>query len=171
MLVYITGASGSGKTTLLKQLPVRGYDLDDLYAANWKIHRKLATVQKGVQDDVAKLVAKHKDLVFVGMQGKDDLPFTPDAVYILVRKDYEDYYRQKLVRDLHLLCNNKKSYEEVFAKKPFEEFRLHFWSKSVVNMKSFDEFKESVEKDTKGLKKEFPSAHVLTAKEIVAQLC
>ena len=170
MLIYITGASGSGKTTLLKQLPMRGYDLDDLYAANWKIHKKPATVQKGVQDDVAKLVAKHKDLVFVGMQGKEDLPFTPDAVYILVRKDYEDYYRQKLVRDLNLLCRYKKDYEEVFTKKPFDEFRLHFWSNSVVNMKSFEEFKKSVEKDTKILKKEFPKAPVVTAKEIVARL-
>ena len=170
MLIYITGASGSGKTTLLKQLPMRCYDLDDLYIANWKIHRKPTTVQKGVQEDVAKLIAKHKDLVFIGMQGKEDLPFTPDAVYILVRKDYDNYYRQKLVRDLHLLCDNKKDVEDVFAKKPFEEFRLHFWSNSVVNMKSLDEFKESVEKTNRLFKKDFPKALFLTAKEIIARL-
>jgi len=62
MIVYITGASGSGKTTLLKSLSVKGYDLDDIYENNWKKHKRIDTVQKGVIKDVNALVSEHKIL-------------------------------------------------------------------------------------------------------------
>ena len=78
MIVYITGASGSGKTTLLKSLSVKGYDLDDIYENNWKKHKRIDTVQKGVIKDINILLSEHKNIVFVGLQGKDD--------FVLVRQ-------------------------------------------------------------------------------------
>lgn len=168
MIIYITGASGSGKTTLLNK--IKGYDLDDIYEDNWKKHRKLETVQKGVKKDIDLLTSKHKDIVFVGLQGKDQLVFTPDVVYILVREDYEQYYRDKLVRDLNLLCTYKKDFEEVLRKEPFDEFRNHFWSNDIVNMKSFDEFKIFVNKMNASIQKDFPKAEVLTADKIIRKL-
>jgi GTPase SAR1 family protein len=170
MIVYITGASGSGKTTLLKSLSVKGYDLDDIYENNWKKHKRIDTVQKGVIKDVNALVSEHKHIVFVGLQGKDNLPFTPDLVYILIRKDYEQYYRGKLVRDLNLLCKYKTDFEEVLKKEPFDEFRNHFWSNDIVNMKSFDEFKKYVEKMNNSIQKDFPTAEMLMASEIIRKL-
>ena len=170
MIIYITGASGSGKTTLLKKLPIKGYDLDDIYESNWKKHRKMETVQKGVKKDVDALVSKYKNIVFVGLQGKDQLPFVPDEIYILVRKDYESYYRSKLVRDLNLLCKYKSDFEEVLQKKPFEEFRNHFWSNDIVNMKSFDEFKLHVEKTNRSIQSDFPDSKLLTSNEILTKI-
>jgi adenylate kinase family enzyme len=170
MIIYITGASGTGKTTLLKKLPIKGYDLDDIYEANWKKHRKLETVQKGVKKDVDELVSKHKNIVFVGLQSKEQLAFEPDVVYILVRKDYETYYRDKLIRDLNLLCTYKAEFEDVLRKKPFEEFREHFWSNSIVNMKTLDEFKTSVNKMNKYIQEDFPRAKMLTANEILREV-
>jgi len=170
MIVYITGASGSGKTTLLKSLSVKGYDLDDIYESNWKKHKKIDTVQKGVIKDINILLSKHKDIIFVGLQGKDNLPFTPDVVYILIRNDYEQYYRDKLVRDLNLLCKYKKDFEEVLTKAPFEEFRNHFWSNDIVNMKSLDEFKKYVDKMNKSIQKDFPNSEMLTASEIIKKI-
>lgn len=170
MIIYITGASGSGKTTLLKKLPVKGYDLDDIYEKNWELHRKFETVQKGVQKDIDDLIAKHKNIVFVGLQGKEELLFTPDIVYILVRNDYEQYYRDKLIRDLNLLCKYKSEFEEVLAKKPFDTFKKHFWSNDIVNMKSFDEFRKAVEKMNKSLQEDFPNAELLTANELAKKI-
>jgi len=170
MIVYITGASGSGKTTLLKSLSVKGYDLDDIYENNWKKHKRIDTVQKGVIKDINTLLSEHKHIVFVGLQEKDNLPFTPDVVYILIRKDYEQYYRSKLVRDLNLLCKYKSDFEEVLKKEPFDEFRNHFWSNDMVNMKTFDEFKKHVEKMNKSIQKDFPTAEMLTASEIMKKL-
>jgi adenylate kinase family enzyme len=170
MIIYITGASGSGKTTLLKKSPIKGYDMDDIYASNWKKHKTMDAVQKGAQKDTAALIAKHTHIVFVGLQGKDDLPFTPDIVYILVRKDYEQFYRDKLVRDLNLLCENKKDFEQVLAKEPFKDFRNHFWSSSIVNMKPLDEFKKDTEKMTKHLQDDFKGAPALSADAILKKL-
>jgi GTPase SAR1 family protein len=170
MIIYITGASGSGKTTLLQKLPMQGYDLDDIYERNWKNHRKIETVQKGVKKEIDILTSKHKDIVFVGLQGKDQLAFSPDVVYILIRNDYEKYYRDKLVRDLNLLCDNKKEFERVLSKEPFSEFRNHFWSNDIVNMKSFDDFKAYVEKMNKSIQNDFPEAHMLTAEKIIRKL-
>lgn len=170
MIIYITGASGSGKTTLLKNIQMKGYDLDDIYESNWKKHKKLETVQKGVKKDIDVLVSKHKNIVFVGLQGKEQLQFSPDIVYILVRKDYEQYYRDKLVRDLNLLCKYKSDFLEVLAKKPFEEFRDHFWSNDIVNMKTFDEFKKYVDKMNKNIQADFPKSELLTANEILRHL-
>ena len=167
MIVYITGASGSGKTTLLKKIPIKGYDLDDIYESNWKKHRKIDTVERGVKKDIDELVHKHKTIVFVGLQSKEQLPFNPDITYILVRKDYDTYYRDKLVRDLNLLCKYKDDFEEVLRKKPFEEFRDHFWSNSMVNMKSFDDFKQYVTKMNKSIQTNFPGAEMLTSTEIL----
>jgi GTPase SAR1 family protein len=170
MIIYITGASGSGKTTLLHNLLVKGYDLDDIYESNWKKHRKPETVQKGVKKDIEALLSKHANLVFVGLQGKDQLPFTPDIVYILIRNDTEQYYRDKLVRDLNLLCKYKSEFEDVLRKEPFEDFRNHFWSNSIVNMKSLGEFKDSLTKMNKSIQADFKGAKVLTAKEILTDL-
>jgi hypothetical protein len=170
MIVYITGSSGSGKTTLLKSLSVKGYDLDDIYENNWKKHKKIDTVQKGVIKDINILLSKHKNIVFVGLQGKDNLPFTPDVVYILIRKDYEQYYRDKLVRDLNLLCKYKNDFEEVLTKAPLDEFRNHFWSNDIVNMKSLDEFKKYVDKMNSSIKKDFHNAEILTASEIIKKI-
>jgi hypothetical protein len=170
MIVYITGASGSGKTTLLKGLSVKGYDLDDIYESNWKKHKKIETVQKGVIKDINILLSKHKNIIFVGLQGKDNLPFTPDAVYVLIRNDYEQYYRDKLVRDLNLLCKYKNDFEEVLKKAPFDEFRNHFWSNDIVNMKSFDEFKKHIDKMNKSIQKDFPKSELLTASEIIKKI-
>ena len=167
MIVYITGASGSGKTTLLKSLSVKGYDLDDIYENNWKKHKKIETVQNGVIKDISVLLSKHKNIIFVGLQGKDNLPFTPDVVYILIRKDYEKYYRDKLVRDLNLLCKYKSEFEEVLIKEPFDQFRNHFWSNDIVNMKSFDEFKKHIDKMNKSIQTDFPNSELLTASEII----
>lgn len=170
MIVYITGASGSGKTTLLKELPIKGYDLDDIYENNWKKHKKIETVQKGVIKDINMLLSKNKSIIFVGLQEKDNLPFTPDVVYILIRKDYEQYYRDKLVRDLNLLCKYKNDFEEVLKKAPFEEFRNHFWSNDIVNMKPLDEFKKYVDKINKSIQKDFPNSEMLTASEIIRKI-
>lgn len=170
MIVYITGASGSGKTTLLKSLSVKGYDLDDIYENNWKKHKKIETVQNGVIKDINVLLSKHKNIIFVGLQGKDNLPFTPDVVYVLIRKDYEQYYRDKLVRDLNLLCKYKNDFEEVLIKAPFDEFRNHFWSNDIVNMKSFDEFKKHIDKMNKSIQKDFPTSELLTASEIIKKI-
>ena len=170
MIIYVTGASGSGKTTILKKLPIKGYDLDDIYESNWAKHKKLETVEKGVKKDIDILVSKHKDIVFVGLQGKEHLVFTPDMVYILIRTDYDKYYRDKLVRDLNLLCQHNKEFERVLSKEPFDEFRNHFWSNDIVNMKSFDDFKSHIEKTNKSLKEDFPKAELLTADKIVKKL-
>lgn len=170
MIIYITGASGTGKSTLLSKIKIKGYDLDDIYEKNWKKHRKVETVQKGVASDIHDLIAKHKDIVFVGLQGKDQLPFTADIVYILIRKDYEQYYRDKLIRDLNLLCKYKTEYEDVLRKLPFEQFRDHFWSNDIVNMKSFEDFKAFTERMTKNIKKEFPDGEIVTADEIQKKL-
>lgn len=170
MIIYITGASGSGKTTVLKKLPIQGYDLDDIYESNWKKHRKIETVQKGVKKDIDALTEKHKDIIFVGLQGSEDLAFSPDVVFILVRTDYEKYYRDKLVRDLNLLCENKKEFERVLSKEPFDEFRNHFWSNDIVNMKSFADFKLFIEKMNNSLQKDFPKAELLTAEKIVSKI-
>ena len=170
MIIYITGASGSGKTTLLKNVSVKGYDLDDIYENNWKKHTNIDTVQKGVIKDINILLSKNKTIIFVGLQGKDNLPFIPDVVYILIRKDYEQYYRHKLLRDLNLLCKYKNDFEEVLKKEPFEEFRNHFWSNDIVNMKSFDEFKKYVDKMNKNIQKDFPTSEMLTASEIIKKI-
>jgi len=170
MIVYITGASGSGKTTILQKLPIKGYDLDDIYESNWEKHKSFERVKKGVKKDIDLLLSKHKDIVFVGLQGKEQLLFTPDKVYILVRKDYEQYYRGKLIRDLNLLCKYKKDFEEVLAKEPFDEFRNHFWSNDIVNMKTFDEFKQYIDKMNKSLKEDFPDAEMLTSDKIINKL-
>jgi len=170
MIVYITGASGAGKSTILNKISIPGYDLDTIYENNWKKHRTFTTVQKGVKKDIDVLVAKHPNIVFVGLQGKDDLQFVPDVVYVLIRKDYEQFYRQKLVRDLNLLCTHKKNYESVLMKKPFEEFRNHFWSNDMVNMKSFDDFKTYVDKATKMIHADFPKSEILTADNIIKKL-
>lgn len=166
MIIYITGASGSGKTTVLKLLPIKGYDLDDIYEANWKKHRKIETVQKGVKQDIDALVSKHPILVFVGLQGKEHLVFNPDHVILLYRTDYEQYFRQKLVRDLKLLCEGQKEYETILLKKPFDEFRNYFWSNDMVNMKTLDEFKTRVEKTNKAIQTDFPGAKSMTSSEI-----
>jgi len=154
----------------LKSLSIKGYDLDDIYENNWKKHKKIDTVQKGVIKDINILLSKHKDIIFVGFQRKDNLPFTPDSVYILIRKDYEQYYRDKLLRDLNLLCKYKNDFEEVLKKTPFEEFRNHFWSNDIVNMKSFDEFKKYVDKMNKSIQKDFPTSKMLTASEIIRKI-
>lgn len=167
MIIYITGASGSGKTTLLKKLPIAGYDLDDIYEANWERHRKIETVQRGVKKDVDALVARHENIAFVGLQGKDQLPFEPDRVFVLVRKDYEAYYRDKLVRDLNLLCTHKSDFEDVLRNKPFDEFRDHFWSNDIVNMKTFDEFKKHVDRVNQKIQSDFPDSDMLTATAIL----
>jgi len=170
MIIYITGTSGSGKTTLLQKLSIKGYDLDDIYESNWKKHKTITTVQVGVKKDIEALVAKHKDIVFVGLQEKKHLTFNPDVVYILVRNDYEQYYRQKLVRDLNLLCKYKKDYEAVLMKKPFDEFRNYFWSNDMVNMKPFKEFKLYVNRQNKGIQADFPTSKLLTADKIVKKI-
>ena len=164
MIIYITGASGSGKTTILSH--VTGYDLDDLYEANWKKHRTFAAVQKGVKKDAAAIIAANKTAVFVGLQGSADLPFKPDHVILLVRKDYEAYFRQKLVRDLKLLCDGQAEYIEILKHKPFSEFRNYFWSNDVVGMKTLDEFKAHVLKMNAAIKADFPTAKTLVAAEI-----
>ena len=169
MIIYITGASGAGKSTVLKTLPIPGYDLDDLYEVGWKHHRKFELVQKSVKQEVAKLVAAHPHIAFVGLQGSDQVPFAPDHVILLVRTDYEMYYRQKLVRDLRLLCENQKMYEETFMKEPLDTMkRFYFWSNSVVGMSSLEEFKTSVEKMNTNLQKDFPDAVALEFKKIPA---
>ena len=170
MIIYITGASGSGKTTILQKLPIKGYDLDDIYESNWEKHKKFETVKKGVKKDIHLLVSKHKDIVFVGLQAPEQLLFTPDKVYILIRKDYEQYYRGKLIRDLNLLCKHKKDFEEVLAKEPFDEIANHFWSNDIVNMKSFSEFKLHVEETNKNFKEDFPDAEMLTYDKIINKL-
>lgn len=166
MIIYITGASGSGKTTLLKKLSIKGVDLDDIYEDNWKKHRTVKTVEQGVKKDIEALISSHKNIAFVGLQGKDQLPFTADAVYILIRKDIEQYYRDKLVRDLNLLCKYKSEFEEVLKKEPFDQFRNHFWSNDIVNMKSLEDFKKHVNKMNTYIKKDFPKAELLSADEI-----
>ena len=168
MLIYITGASGCGKTTVLKSLRpfVPGYDLDDLYEANWKKHRTMATVQKGVIKDVNSIISANKDVVFVGLQGSTDLPFKPDLVILLVRKDYEDYFRQKLVRDLKLLCEGQAEYVDILKNKPFSEFRNYFWSNDVVGMKTLKEFKAYVHKMNAAIKTDFPQAKVMLSCKI-----
>jgi energy-coupling factor transporter ATP-binding protein EcfA2 len=169
MIIYITGASGAGKSTVLKTLPIPGYDLDDLYKAGWQHHRKLELVQKSVKREVAKLVAAHPHIAFVGLQGSDQVPFAPDHVILLVRTDYEMYYRQKLVRDLRLLCENQKMYEETFMKEPLDTMkRFYFWSNSVVGMTTLEEFKSSVEKMNTSIQKNFPDAVALEFKRIPA---
>jgi hypothetical protein len=170
MIIYVTGASGSGKSTLLKKIPIKGYDLDDIYESNWKKHRRVDTVQKGVKKDIEALVSKHKDIVFVGLQSREQLPFNPDRVYVLVRKDYEAYYRDKLIRDLNLLCKYKDDFEDVLRHKPFEEFRDNFWANDIVNMKPFDEFKKHVDRMTAKIHTDFPNSMVLTANEILAKI-
>jgi len=170
MIIYITGASGSGKTTLLHKLPMKAYDLDEIYGDNWEKHRKIETVQKGVKKDIDALISRHKDLVFVGLQGKEDLVFNPDVVYILIRNDYEKYYRDKLVRDLNILCDSKKAFERVLMKEPFSEFRNYFWSNDIVNMKSFEDFKLYIEKINKNIQADFPRAQKLTADKILVLL-
>jgi len=71
---------------------------------------------------------------------------------------------------LNLLCKYKNDFEEVLKKKPFDEFRLHFWSNDIVNMKSFDEFKKYVEKMNTSIQKDFPTAEILTASEIIKKI-
>jgi len=170
MIIYITGASGSGKTTILKQLPIKGYDLDNIYFSNWQKHKKIETVQKGVIKDINILLSKHKDIVFVGPNGSDNLPFRPDVVYILIRRDYEQYYRDKLIRDLNLLCKYKNENIETLKNQSFEYIRQKFWSNDIVNMKSFDEFKKHVDKINKSFQKDFPNAEILTASEIIRKI-
>jgi hypothetical protein len=75
-----------------------------------------------------------------------------------------------LIRELNLLCKYKTEFEEVLKKEPFDEFRNHFWSNDMVNMKSFDEFKKYVEKMNKSIQKDFPTAEMLTASEIMKKL-
>jgi hypothetical protein len=166
MLVYITGPSGAGKTTVMKTLPVRSYDLDDLYEAEWKTKKTVAQVNKGVKARIEELQKRAKNLCFVGLQGKEDLPFTPDLMIILERTDYEVFFRQKLVRDLDLLCKYKKDFKDVLENKPFEEFRNYFWSNDVVGMKTLEEFTALLKKRYAALRKDFPGAHGLTAAEI-----
>lgn len=170
MIVYITGASGSGKTTILKDLPIKGYDLDNLYHSNLQKHKKVSAVHKGVKKDIDVLLSKHKHIVFIGAQSKEDMPFTPDIVYILVRKDYEQYYRDKLIRDLNLLCKYKNEFVDVLTKEPVIDFKNHFWSNSIVDMKSLDEFKKYVNKTNSNLQKNFPDAKMLTYDTIVNKL-
>jgi predicted ATPase len=167
MIIYITGASGSGKTTLLKKLPIQGYDLDDIYASNWEKHRKIETVQKGVKKDIDILISRHKDIIFVGRQGKEDLVFNPDKVYILVRTDYETFYRGKLVRDLNYLCRDRKELEKMLLTEPLDNIQFHFWSNDIVKMKSFSDFKLYIEKENKIIQKDFPEADKLTADKIL----
>jgi hypothetical protein len=169
MIIYITGASGAGKSTVLKTLPIPGYDLDDLYEAGWKHHRKFELVQKYVKREVAKLVAAHPHIAFVGLQGSDQVPFAPDHVILLVRTDYEMYYRQKLVRDLRLLCESQKDNEEIFMKEPLDTIKhKYFNSNSVVGMTSLEEFKVNVEEANARIQKDFPDAVALEFKKIPA---
>lgn len=167
MIIYITGASGVGKTTVMKDLPIKSYDLDDLYEKQWKLSSNPQKVKKGVKEDIEGLTKKHKNLCFVGLAMRADLPFTPDHTFILIRKDWEQYYRQKLVRDLELLCKYKKDFIEVLEGAPLKEFRNHFWSNDVVNMKSLEDFKKHQEHITKAIQKDFSGAKQMEAKEVV----
>jgi hypothetical protein len=166
MIIYITGASGVGKTYALKSISLPSYDLDDIYEEAWKHHRLVSTVQQAVKEDIQRKVEKHKNVIFVGLQGKEDLVFTPDAVILLVRKDTEQYYRQKLVRDLGLLCKYKSEYEDILKTKPLDEFRNYFWSNDVVSMKSLEDFVQHVKKINTAIHKDFPDAKEVTAKEL-----
>ena len=119
-----------------------------------------------MKKDIAALTAKHTTIVFVGLQSSEQLPFVPDRVFLLVRKDTEQYYRDKLIRDLHLLCQYKAEFEKVLAKEPFSEFRNHFWSNDVVGMKGLEEFKRHTDKLMAAIKADFPKAEICTADEI-----
>lgn len=168
MIIYITGASGVGKTTVLKRVPIAGFDLDDLYEKQWKKTSSLAKVKAGLKEDIERLEKRHGEIVLVGLQGKEDLVFRPDAVILLVRKDYEQFFRQKLVRDLGLLCKYKKDFEDVFLHKPFGEFRNYVWSNDVIGIKSLDEFKKGVEKVNTKIKADFPEAKACEANQVPA---
>ena len=166
MIIYITGASGVGKTYALKSITLPSYDLDDIYEEAWKHHKLVSTVQKAVKEDIDKKVKKHKDVIFVGLQGPEDLVFTPDEVILLVRDDYETYFRQKLTRDLGLLCKYKSEYEDIIKTKPIDEFRNYFWSNDMVSMKSLDDFIQHVKKINTSIRKGFPSLYESTADEL-----
>jgi len=170
MIIYITGASGVGKTYAMKSISLPSYDLDDIYEDAWKHHRLPSTVQQAVKEDIEKKVKAHKHVVFVGLQGADDLVFTPDAVILLVREDYEAYFRQKLVRDLGLLCKYKSEYEDILTTKPINEFRNYFWSNDVVSMKSLDEFIQHIEKINKAIRKDFPGVIEVNPKHLAKEL-
>lgn len=170
MIIYITGASGVGKTTVLSKVPIPGFDLDDLYEKQWKKTSSLAKVKAGLKEDIERLEKRHGSIVLVGLQGKEDLVFQPDKVILLVRKDYEQFFRQKLVRDLGLLCQYKKDFEDVFLHKPFAEFRNYVWSNDVVGMKSLDEFKKGVLKVNAKIKADFPDALTREAAQIPATI-
>jgi hypothetical protein len=122
-----------------------------------------------VKREVAKLVAAHPRIAFVGFYGANQIQFAPDHVILLVRTDYEMYYRQKLVRDLRLLCENQKDYEETFMKEPLDIIKhKYFTATAVVGMTSLEEFKTSVEKMNAALQKDFPDAVALEFKKIPA---
>jgi hypothetical protein len=167
MIIYVTGEPGSGKTFLLKSLSIPGYDLDDIYNEQWKHHRKWEIVQKGAKKKIDSLIEKHKNIVFVGYLNKKSLGFNPDYVFILYRDDYEQYYRQKLIRDFTYLIKDKKEWLETFKKAPVDELKLADPHSEILNFKTLKEFIEKNKIQIRKMKADFPEAKLMKAKDIL----
>lgn len=167
MIIYITGAPGVGKTHILSNLLIKGYDLDMIFDNNCKKYSTYELVQEGCKKDIEEIIKNSANIVFVGYQGKEQLFFTPDIVILLIRTDYEYYYRQKLIKDFKFLCLHYNEYENIIMKTNINELSSYFTYNEIVKMRSLQEFIDWVQLVNKLIIDDFPNAKNYTFSEVI----
>jgi Cdc6-like AAA superfamily ATPase len=167
MIIYITGAPGVGKTHILSKLFIQGFDLDNIFDNNCKKYNTFEKVIEEYKKDINDIILKNSTVVFVGYQESKQLSFKPDIVILLIRNDFEKFYRQKLISDLHFLCENQVELENIFTKKPPNEISSFFSYNEIIGMNTFDKFKNSILTINKLILNDFPDVKTLTESEVI----
>lgn len=167
MLIYITGAPGVGKTQILSKLNIKGFDLDNIFDNNCNKYNTFEKIMEEYKKDINDIISKNSTVVFVGYQESKQLYFKPDIVILLIRNDYEKYYRQKLIKDLHFMCKNHIELENIFEKNPISEISSYFSHNEIVGMKTFDKFKNSILTINKLILDDFLDVKTLTESEVL----
>jgi len=167
MIIYITGAPGVGKTHILSNLSIKGYDLDIIFDNNCKKYSTYELVQEGYKKDIEEYIKSNNNIIFVGYQGKEQLFFTPDIVILLIRTDYEYYYRQKLLKDFKFLCVHHNEYENIIMRTEINELSNYFIYNEVVKMKTLSEFINWLKLVNQLVIDDFPNAKICTFSEVI----
>jgi hypothetical protein len=171
MIIYITGAPGVGKSNILNNVSIKNNviinDLDIIFDNNCKKYSIYELVQEGCKKDIEEIIKNNTNIIFVGYQEKEQLFFTPDVVILLVRTDYEYYYREKMLKDYKFLCEHHSEYENIIMKTNIDELPSYFIYNEIVKMRSLQEFIDWVQLVNKVVLDDFPNAKMYTFSEVI----